>query len=126
MNHKRKLLALVCFASVVVLLPTFAAAKDQPTAGLFANLCEGETTCGEFITEPQNQGMRMEWVLGYFSGANSRALPPYKMVGQSFDKPGAVLGWLQSYCSTNSLNVLANAAEVLRQDFIAHEQPVRP
>jgi hypothetical protein len=86
-------------------------------------LSEGMSTCGEYIAEPWKQSIRMEWVLGYISGANSRSPPGEASAGSSFQMPATVLGWLQSYCTSHPLDVMASAAEALRRDFLSRERP---
>jgi hypothetical protein len=87
-----------------------------------AILSEGASTCGEYIQEPQKQAIRMEWVLGYISGVNSRTSLPESTAGSSFQMPATVIGRLQSYCSSHPLEIMATAAEALRRDFLNHER----
>ena len=90
-------------------------------------LSEGATTCGEFTTQAEMQASRMEWVLGYISGINAgialrgETSAAERLAGRSFQYPATVIGWLQSYCSTRPLDILATAAIQLRRDFIQHE-----
>lgn len=111
---------------VIALLPLVVRAGNQPDAGAASILSEGATTCGEFVAQPgSQQAIRMEWVLGYISGANSRSIGQDRFVGRSFEQPDTVMGWLQSYCSAHALDVLVTAAEALRKDFIAHERDTK-
>jgi hypothetical protein len=87
-----------------------------------AVLSEGASTCGEYMQEPEKQEIRMEWVLGYITGVNSRAPSPESIVGSSFQMPATVIGWLRSYCSYHPLDIMAAAAEALRRDFLNHER----
>jgi hypothetical protein len=101
---------------------------------LFASLCgvkaqheatilsEGASTCGEYTAEPAKQIIRASWVLGYISGANSRAPMAEAFAGSSFQMPATVVGWLQSYCASHPLDVMVTAAEALRRDFLTHER----
>lgn len=86
-----------------------------------AILSEGATTCGEYTAEPAKEMLRASWVLGYISGANSRSPMPEAFAGSSFQMPATVIGWLQSYCTAHPLDVMVNASEALRRDFLAHE-----
>src|SRR5437764_12556041 len=82
----------------------------------FRTFGEGGTTCGEFIAQPGiMQTVRMEWVLVYISGRNREAaLPRERDIGTSFQQPATVIGWLQSYCRSHSLDTLISAADNLR------------
>ena len=64
----------------------------------------------------------MEWVLGYISGANSRGPAAEAEAGSSFQMPAAVVGWLQSFCTSYPLDTMIAAAEALRRDFLARER----
>ena len=123
---KRVALRLIGAAAVALHLLGRAQAQDVPTPGPVAILSEGATTCGSFITEPPRQNIRVAWVLGYITGANSRAAAPYKTVGQSFRDPDTIKGWLLSYCRSHALEKLANAAEALRHDLRVHEAKSSP
>jgi len=112
-------LALTAFLTLAVIAN--ATAQAAPSRTQFLILSEGASTCGEFIAEPAKQGVRMQWVLGYISGANSKESGPGRMVGSSFEKPATAIGWLQSYCATHSLDILAAAAEAFRKDLQIHE-----
>src|SRR5215472_7811149 len=117
-----------CFLAAVslclVAISSAADAQDVATPrGIFEVLSEGASTCGEYISEPGKQVIRMEWVLGYISGANSRSPPGEVSAGSSFQMPATVLGWLQSYCTSHPLDPMVSAAEVLRSDFLARERP---
>jgi hypothetical protein len=115
-THCTSLLALV----VAIIVFPFAA--HAPDAEPFYILSKGLTTCGEFITEPQMQTIRMKWIPGYISGRNREAASPRdRLIGRSFERTNTVLSWLQSYCQTHSLNTLVNAAADLRADFQRHE-----
>ena len=118
-------IAVVAGAIVGLMSAPAARAQDTPTPGAMANLSEGDTTCGEFVAEPLKVNARMEWVLGFLSGANSRAAPPYKLIGRSFQQPATVVGWLQSYCALHSLDTMLAAAEALRRDYYQHEGPMQ-
>ena len=101
-----------------------SAERGFPTVEI---LSEGNTTCGEFTTQPVMQSVRMAWVLGYISGVNAgltrnpEIAPAERMAGRSFQQPATVLGWLQSYCLAHPLDALVIAATELRKDFIRHE-----
>src|SRR5215469_13308152 len=119
------------FASVPTLMATillpYAAHAFDVNRDRFYVLSEGATTCGEFVAQPQMQTIRMEWVLGYISGRNREAASPRdRLIGHSFERTDTVLGWLQSYCQTHSLNTLVNAADDLRADFRRHEESSCP
>jgi hypothetical protein len=112
------------FALVVValLLPGTACGQDVKRSP-FYTLSEGATTCGEFIAQPAMQAVRVAWVLGYISGRNREAISPReRFIGSSFQQPATVLGWLQSYCQSHSLDPLLVAADELRADFQRHER----
>ena len=47
-------------------------------------LSEGMSTCGEYIAEPAKQGIRVAWVLGYISGANSHGPAVEATAGAQF------------------------------------------
>jgi hypothetical protein len=113
------------FVVVVVvttlLLPGTVRGLDVNRAS-FLTLSEGATTCGEFIAQPGMQVVRMEWALGYISGRNREALSPReRWVGSSFQQPNTVIGWLQSYCRSHSLDPLFVAADDLRADLQRQE-----
>jgi hypothetical protein len=99
-----------------------ANAQSSWPTHVFQTLSEGGSTCGEYIAEPGKQVVRMEWVLGYISGANSRGPVAEALAGTSFQMPATVVGWLQSYCASHPLDVMSAAAEVLRRDFLARER----
>lgn len=113
--------SLLALVAAIILFP-FAAHALDANHEPFNILSEGASTCGEFIAEPQMQTIRMEWILGYISGRNKEAaLPRDRLIGRSFERTNTVLGWLQSYCQTHSLNILVKAADDLRADFQKHE-----
>ena len=107
----------------VTLWTTDTALGFDVTAAPFWSLSEGATTCGEFIAQPGTmQAVRMEWVLGYISGRNREAISPReRSVGSSLQQTDTVIGWLQSYCRSHSLDPLFTAADALRADFQRHE-----
>ena len=102
--------------------PQLGDAQGNSSSHPFMILSEGLSTCGEYTSEPEKQAIRVEWVLGYISGGNSCAPLPETMVGSSFQMPATVFGWLQSYCTSHPLNIMAAAAEALRRDFRNHER----
>jgi hypothetical protein len=85
-------------------------------------LSEGPSTCGEYIAEPAKRVIRMEWVLGYISGTNTRGPVAEQDAGSSFQMPATVDGWLLSYCTSHPLESMVLAAELLRRDFLARER----
>jgi hypothetical protein len=106
---------------VLLTVPDSAQALDVNATPL-AVLGDGSTTCGEFTAIPGLQDAKTQWVLGYISGRNKEGQTPQeRKIGLSLRKPGTALGWLQSYCNSHSLNILAQAADDLRADFQAHE-----
>jgi hypothetical protein len=113
---------LTIFAAFLVCISSSSGmAQDAPGPGRFVSLSDGQSTCGEFIAEPEKRAIRAEWILGFITGVNTRAIPPYREVGTSFGQVATVIGWLQSYCDLHSLDTMVTAAEALRRDFIAHE-----
>ena len=106
--------------ALVSLAATVHAAEPQDTTPFFV-LSEGVTTCGEFISQPQNRNHRIEWVLGFISGLNAGANGPNREVGHSLEDAATVDGWLQSYCSAHALDRLVAAGLHLREDFVRHE-----
>jgi hypothetical protein len=116
-------LAALSFIACLLSLPCIARADDINPNRNFFLLSEGGTTCGEYVAQsgPQ-QIVRMEWVLGYISGQNSEGTSERsRNVGSSFQKPATVIAWLNSYCQSHSLDLLVQAGDALRQDFIRHE-----
>lgn len=117
----------IVLAAASVLLPGKAIGEELNHRP-FEILSEGASTCGEYVAEPEKQIVRMEWVLGYkwvlgyISGANSRAPSSEAMAGSSFQMPVTVLGWLKSYCTSHPLEAMVTAAETLRRDFLAYER----
>ena len=85
-------------------------------------LSESQSTCGAYNTQPQMQAIRASWVLGYISGVNSRSPASEALAGRSFQIPATVIEWLQSYCASHPLDIMAVAAEALRRDFLAQER----
>ena len=122
---RRVVLWLIGGAAVVPHLLGSAQAQDTPTPGPALILSEGTTTCGSFIAEPSRQTIRVAWILGYMTGANSRAVAPYKTVGEGFQDSDTIKGWLLSYCGGHAHAELATAAEALRHDLRAHEEPAK-
>jgi hypothetical protein len=112
---------IVVLVAAALLVPGAARGADAGRVP-FLTLSEGVTTCGEFIAQPAMQNVRMEWVLGYISGRNREAiLPSERFVGSSVQQPNTVIGWLQSYCQSHSLDPLVVAADKLRADFQRYE-----
>jgi hypothetical protein len=111
----------VVLLAVALSLPGTVRGLDVNLSPFFT-LSEGATTCGEFIAQPTMQTVRMAWVVGYISGRNREAISPReRTIGSSFQQPATVIGWLQSYCQSHSLEPLTAAADALRADFQRHE-----
>jgi hypothetical protein len=84
-------------------------------------LSEGQSTCSAYNAQPEMQAVRASWVLGYISGVNSRSPAAEALAGRSFQIPATVIEWLQSYCASHPLDIMAVAAEELRRDFFNRE-----
>jgi len=110
-----KLVVTLC---VLMAIPSMVYSQEP-----YMVLSDGASTCGEYVAEPQNRELRVEWVLGYISGLNAGATGMGRLAGKSFQKPSTVDGWLQSYCTSHSLDTLVSAAMALRADFLKHENP---
>jgi hypothetical protein len=115
---------IVSFLGLLLSISLFTTpAWSQSTNPVVVILSEGNTTCGEFMTQPEMQAVRVAWVLGYISGVNAGlarsadVAPAERMAGKSFQQPATVLGWLQSYCAVHPLDILVSAAAQLRMDF---------
>jgi hypothetical protein len=76
--------------AVVLVVPALLLAGPAAAQGV-AILSEGNSTCGEYIAEPVKQSIRMERVLGYISGVNSRAHASEATAGSSFQMPATVI-----------------------------------
>jgi len=95
---------------LISVVPAWSQSASPPP---FFILSEGMATCGEFTSQPEMQGVRLSWVLGYVSGVNAglaiagshQAAPAERMAGSSFQQPATVIGWLQSYCSVHPLDI---------------------
>jgi hypothetical protein len=99
-----------------------ADARDETSSRTIMILSEGQSTCGAYNAEPDMQPVRASWVLGYISGVNSRSTAMEALAGRSFQMPAAVIEWLQSYCASHPMDIIAVAAEALRRDFLARER----
>ena len=108
----------------------FLVSQDQPVLSapttespqIFAPVAilgEGLTTCSEYSGDPDRAVMRVSWVMGYLTGANSRAVSPFRLVGKDMTAEG-IDGWLKTYCARNQTSTIGNAAERLRQDLELH------
>ena len=91
-----------------------SAERGFPTVEI---LSEGNTTCGEFTTQPVMQSVRMAWVLGYISGVNAglarnpEIAPAERMAGRSFQQPATVLGMAPKLLSGASFGRLGYCSD---------------
>lgn len=128
MNNLTPLAAVGAVARLLALSGIIAGVPAFAQEGPIVVLSEGQTTCGEYVAEPQKRVVRGAWVLGFISGVNAgmarngSAPEAERMAGRSFQQPATVDGWLQIYCSAHPLDGLVTAAEKLRRDFIEHER----
>ena len=99
-----------------------AEVQGAPSPRTIMILSEGQSACGAYIAQPDMQAVRVSWVLGYISGVNSRSPATEALAGRSFQIPATVIEWLQSYCASHPLDIMAVAAEALRRDFLAQER----
>lgn len=109
-----------CLTALTMSVATAIAADnpDQP----YIVLSNGQTTCGEYLKDTELQvRVDVEWVLGYISGVNRFAPANTRMAGSSYREPEAVTAWLANYCRAHALDLLAKAADELRQEFIRRE-----
>jgi hypothetical protein len=108
--------------AIVLSNPTSLAKAASPSDRTYMVLSNGQVECGEFLSDnPLSQKADVEWVLGYISGRNREASQGSRMAGVSFKRPEAVLVWLQDYCRTHSLDLLVDAADGLRAEFLRRE-----
>jgi hypothetical protein len=107
--------------AAVFILTTLLAAEPVLAAPSEV-LGEGTATCGDFLSQPTMQSVRLEWVLGYISGRNAEApLPVEKMIGRNLHDAQTPFVWLQNYCQANGAKPLIVAADELRVFLRQHE-----
>ena len=97
--------------------PVLSATSESPQ--LFAPVAilgDGTTGCAEYMADHDRMATRIAWVMGYLSGANTRAVAPFRMVGKDVSATSTDV-WLQNYCASNRTTTLANAAERYRQEL---------
>jgi hypothetical protein len=96
-------------------LPLTAEAMPSQVLG------EGIASCKEFLSEPNMQSVRLEWVLGYISGENNQSTEG-RLTGRSLKNEQTPLSWLQAYCQSNPLHPLIVAADHMRDALAQSEQ----
>ena len=97
--------------------PVLSATTESPQVFTpVAILGDGMTTCSEYAGEPDKTGARVSWMMGYLTGANTRAISPFRLVGNNLT-PADIDVWLKNFCARNQTSTVANAAESLRQEL---------
>jgi hypothetical protein len=72
---------------------------------------QGMSSCGTWTQARQQRsvtaGLSAQWVAGYLSGINMDPASPNALAATDFD---GLMGWIDNYCISHPLEVIANAA----------------
>lgn len=110
--------AILIVAAIAIAPPVLA----QPVAQDVVVLGEGTMSCSEFVSQPNRQILSAAWVLGYISGANSRAGTSEAMTSPPSDEWKTIVVWLQNFCRSHARDMLVSAAENLRQEYLTEQR----